>query len=69
MRLDARAGIVEAVEEARLTVRVELLTTGESLRGHLVGPDGERVEFVGRVGLFAALELLVDAAVAKTSRS
>jgi hypothetical protein len=54
------------VEETRLTVQVELLVTPDSLRGYLVGPTDERTEFLGRVGLFAALECLVEAAVATT---
>ena len=58
------AGIVEGVDETRLTVRVELLVTPDSLRGHLIGPADERTEFLGRVGLFAAVESLVEAAVA-----
>ena len=58
-------GIVRAMDETRLTVRVELLLTPDSLRGHLVGPTEERTEFLGRVGLFAAMECLVEAAVAR----
>jgi len=50
------------MEETHLPIRLELLVSADSLRGALVGPDGERVEFLGRVGLFAALECLVEAA-------
>ena len=60
-------GIVGPVDETRLTVRVELLVTPDSLRGHLIGPTEERTEFLGRVGLLAAVECLVEAAVASTA--
>jgi hypothetical protein len=59
--------ILGAMDETRLTVRVELLLTPDSLRGHLIGPTDERTEFLGRLGLFAAMECLVEAAVTRTA--
>jgi hypothetical protein len=57
------------MEDTPLTLRLELLVSQDSLRGQLVAPDGERIEFLGRVGLFAALECLVVAAVSDAGRT
>jgi hypothetical protein len=52
------------MDEIRLSVRLELLLTSESLRGSAAGPSGRAAEFCGRLGLLAALEELVHTAIA-----
>lgn len=43
-------------------MRVQLeIDDPRAFTGQLVGPDGERVRFVGRLGLMAALEQVIEA--------
>jgi hypothetical protein len=47
------------MEDATLTVTLELRIDGDSLSGRATGDGGEIVEFDGWLGLLAALDTLV----------
>ena len=56
-----------AVDDASITVTLELRIDGEWLSGRAVGGDGEAVEFDGWLGLLAALDALVQTTSAASS--
>jgi hypothetical protein len=51
------------MDEIQLTVRLDLLLAHDSVRGSVVGPSGLAAEFIGRLGLLAAIEELVRTAI------
>ena len=69
-RLDAlRSATADscAVDDASITVTLELRIDGEWLSGRAVGGDGEAVGFDGWLGLLAALDALVQTTSAASS--
>ena len=67
MRSRAPWPILSAVDDARITVTLELRIDGEWLSGRAVGDDGEAVEFDGWLGLLAVLDALVQTTSAASS--
>ena len=59
MRRKARSPILFAMDDATLTVTLELRFDGDALSGRATGEDGVNVEFDGWLGLLAALDAFV----------
>lgn len=51
------------MDEAPIAIHLDLRVTGDSLRGAVVDAEGQRAEFVGRVGLLAAIDEVVQTAI------
>jgi hypothetical protein len=54
--------ILVHMDEAPIAIHLDLRVSGDSLRGAVVDPAGQRAEFLGRVGLLAAIEEVVRTA-------
>ena len=59
MRRNARSPILAAMDDAILTVTLELRIDGEFISGRVIREDGESFDFDGWLGLLAALDSLV----------
>ena len=59
MRRKPLSPILDAMNEATLTVTLELRIDGDAMSGRATGDNGESVDFDGWLGLLAALDALV----------
>jgi hypothetical protein len=54
------------MDETTITISLELLFSDDTLTGCAIPAGGERREFIGRLGLVATIDALVDDAHANT---
>jgi hypothetical protein len=58
-----RPRILERVDETTISIQLDLCIACDSLSGTLVDAAGRQADFLGRVGLLAAIEEVVRSAI------